>query len=442
MSIDITQPPSPPVTPATEAPLENPRPGPGDAKSKTPVTDLIAQLKQKRVERVENQGKSLETLTAEGKIAEKFKPSPKKDKPEAKEAAEKPEKKEESAKAEPAAERGPDGKFLPKDGKASTIETKAEPAKAPEPKAAKADLAVEAKIEEVSEKLEDKDVTVPDQKAGETDKQYELRLSRLLLETKQLKSELAEEKKKSAKATEYESLRERLKDGVDEDAYEKLTGRSLVETVKALAAKDKPLPYKAKSTLPPEMQEALDEIRSFKKEQQEAKEAKAREEQEAKHKTLRTQELATVKSYLSGKVDAFPNLSAMPNAEEILLDEFYGTWKKRGNDARFKPDVEEIAERLEKAAAGHYSTVFSSEKALAAALKNPETRAAVEKLLGVTAQVATPVATPEKKDPPRNLTNRATQESVAVKDRPLTEEEERAAMHERFRQFQKLRRGQ
>jgi hypothetical protein len=441
MTIEVTA-PAATEAPAVEAPLENARPDPGDARSKTPVQDLIKQLKEKRVEKV-LRGKPAEDApqTSEQKRAKAEKAA--EGKPESKPEGKEPAKEPKAEKPEASAERGPDGKFLPKDPKSGDNKSKAEAAKPPEPKADKADPAVEAKVEEVSQQLEEKDVKVPDQKAGETGKQYELRLSRLLLREKQLEQKLAAAEEKSKKADDYEGLLSRIRgEEIDDAAFEKLTGKSLVQMVKDIAKGKEAggAAFKPKSQLPPEMQEALDEIRAFKKEQEEAKAAKLKAEQETSHKEIRGRELSTVKNYLTGKADAFPYLSSLPNGDEILLDEFYATWKAKGNDARYKPDIEALAEKLENQASGHFGSVFSSEKAIEAALKNPAMRALIEKKIQAQAPAPAPAPEPEKKEPPKTLSSRVTQENPGLgKDRQLTAEEERQAMHARFAKFRELR---
>jgi len=398
------------------------------------VPSLIARLKARQAREASKAAKAeAAAKPADGDAEKPAKDAPEKGKSKA------------DAKPDEGPERGPDGKFLPKGGKpAEEEDTKREkqPAKpketpekdAPLPDAAKADDAVADRIDAKAEKLEDAGAKVPEQKAGESDRQYELKLSRQLLENKRLQTELLKSQGEAKRAKELDDLLARVKgDTLDEDAYEKLTGRTLVETIKNIAkGKDAGgVAYKAKNALPPEMQAAIAKIDAWEAKQREATEAQERAANEARAREVRTSESSACKTWLESQADALPYLSSMEDAGEQLLDAFYNDWLDASGGKQFnptkKPDLEDVAKRFEAATRKRLAPVLSSER--------------VRRHLGLAEsprEAAPPAAVPAEKqdaEPPRTLSSRVTQEVPVRVDRQLTEEEESARRAEEFARY-------
>jgi hypothetical protein len=379
------------------------------------------------------------------------------------------------AKAEPAAKDAPErdehGRFLPADGKPKADaksepekpakaggEPKEAPAEKPEPKPS-------AAVEEAKDKLEAAGVEPPKQKAEETNKQYELRISKLLLEKKQRDAELLETKQRleprAKRAEELEARDARLKSAeIDEADFEAATGRTFEQFVKSLAKSE--IKYKAKPQLAPEVSAELAEIRALNAEiralkaelqadkqrildeRRAADEAKARAESEAHQKQAHESDAATCKTWLDEHAEKYPYLASLDDAHLQLRDCIYATARKSGG--AYDPD--EVAEAIETALQKRLGTIATSERAIMALLRDPKTRDLVSKQLGTVTQNATDKQPPTRnqgdqtaaaaKGPP-TLTNKVTQEVPAPADRELTPEEERLAYHARMRAANKAR---
>jgi hypothetical protein len=375
------------------------------------------------------------------------------------EKAPKTEAKEAASKDEGGPQRDEHGRFLPSADKPKTeakesAKAAAEPKEAPAPKP---DPKPDAAVEVAKDKLEAAGVKPPEQKAAETDKQYELRISKLLLEKKQRDAELLETKQKleprAKRADELEKLHERLRGNeIDEADFEAATGRTFESFVKGLAKAE--VKYKPKPQLAPEVTAELAEIRALKAELQadkerietakrEAAEAKAKAERETSTRQAHEADAATCKTWLDEHADKYPYLSSVKNAEQILRDGIYAEVRRSGGT--YDPD--EVAEGIEKALEERLGTIASSERAIIAMLRDPKTRDLVSKQLGTVTQTRQ-TSSPQRETKgdqtaaaagPPTLTNKVTQEVPAPAERELTPEEERLAYHARMRAANKAR---
>lgn len=355
-----------------------------------------------------------------------------------------------------APERGPDGKFLPADGKP----------KAKEEQKPEGDSPV---VEAAKEKAEDAGIKAPEQKESESDKQYALRISQLIRENKQAKAEALEHKaareKAEAAAAKWGKTRERLSGKeIDEEAFLEATGRTFEQFVRAIAkgpdAEDG-AKFRPKANLPPELAELkaqmdseLAELRAHKEELAAAK--KAKEESEAKaakevaEQEIRDKDAAGLKGWIEERVEKYPYLSSLKNGEQHLRDEIYARWP---NFEGPHPDIGDVAEMLENTLTDRLGTIFSSERAIMAALRDPKTRDMVSRALGTAgAQKIATDTQPQTRnhgqpkaataEGPPTLSNKVPQESsVAVSDpasesawvkQQRKEEEERRALHARL----------
>jgi hypothetical protein len=457
---DAVEAPAPIEAPATEAPAADVKPveaqgGQGvneDAqKDDAKLNPLQRFAKQARERREARLSPKADAIVGSDIKPEKAEPTTKDGKPDP------------AAKDTP--ERGPDGKFLPAGGKA---DAKPEPVKAaPEPKdapAAKPDPKPPAAVEAAVDKLEAAGVKPPEQKAAETDKQYELRISKLLHEKKQRDAELLETRAKleprAKRADELEKLHERLRgNDIDEADFEAATGRTFESFVKGLAKNE--VKYKPKPQLAPEVTAELAEIRALKAELQADKQrildarnaaeaAKAKEEAETHQRQAYEQDSGTCKKWLDEHAEKYPYLASLDDAHLQLRDGIYRAWRdEKGQFSGPEPDPDEVADAIEKALQKRLGTIASSERAIMAMLRDPKTRDLVAKQLGT----VTPNAT-DKQPPTRNqgdqkaaanqggpptLTNKVTQEVPAPVERELTPDEERLAYHARMRAANKAR---
>jgi hypothetical protein len=349
------------------------------------------------------------------------------------------------------------GRFLPADGK---------PKDKPEPAAA---AAAAKKPEPEPDVAAGSGVKAPEQKPGETNQKYELRISNLLreqkagqVETLKMKVELETARKELERV---KSLIERVngKD-IDGSALEELTSRSFERMVRDL--REGGATYKPKANLPPEIAAVRDELSRelaeikaekarIASEVETAKAKEAKEADSARYKETQEREAKSLDEYLVTEADKYPHLSSLKNAGARMLDKFYQTWSQAGTfdkdgyplwDAP-KPDLEEVAASMETSLTGELSAIFGSERALRVALADPQTRDRVSKLLGTTQQIATATTSAPARnngqtktasaEGPPTLSNKVSQEApVIVEKRALNqfdqEEAERKAYHDRM----------
>lgn len=193
---------------------------------------------------------------------------------------------------------------------------KAEPKKDAPAKAPKADEPT-AKAEKIADKIEDAGGKAPDQRDGESDKAYELRLSQALGKAERMERELNKLRSEHDLSTkEVKRLQKLMEDGktnplllleaVDWD-YEKLA-RGIVDK--------KVTRPEAKPKLPPEIMEEIELSRA------ERKERKEREEREAAT-VSRTKHVTDVQAFIDARADDFPLVAAAKWSAEKVVERAY-----------------------------------------------------------------------------------------------------------------------
>jgi hypothetical protein len=408
----------------------------------------------------------------EAKAADEAKQAKLASKPASKDEKPKAEAKD-AKKPEPASDRDESGRFLPKDGKPPAPKPAPADDDSPPPAAAKAapagDAKTDAKIDATTEKLEDLGAKVPKQGEDETDKRYEARISRMLLDAKDKDVRLrqAEDRTKAAeerakKVDDFEKLIARVRaDELDEDALEQLTGKSWVDLIKGVASGERK--FKAKTRLPPELQRVQTELEqtlarakeredAIVREAKERKDAEEREATEARRADTRKNEVAHVRKFLEDNAENLPRASAaVGHLSEKLLDRWYATWEDACRDPKTgavkwdvskQPELSEVATKFEALLSDELSSIFGSERALRSALADPKTRELVVRLVAESDSTSQSKQSPSSQqkgnqtadaDGPRTLSKKVTQEAVptdrkASPDAVMAEKLERLAM--------------
>ncbi len=252
---------------------------------------------------------------------------------------------------------------VPKPAK-KEAEPKAEPKNTDEPKSK-----VEARIELKEDALEEAGVKVPDQRKGESDSKYELRLAQLLAEKESL-------------------IRERDKFGGDFKKLQKLIdagkanpmtildhlGLDLEKLIKGLNPNDPNFkkewtnPKKGQATLP---QEVMDRIAALEKDKNDAV-AKAQAAELEKTATARFEkDSKKISSFLDANAEEFPILASLDwGAGEVV----------RQCNAKGVTDAGPIIRALEENLENNMERMVSSDKAMKKAFsKNPELKAVLKK---------------------------------------------------------------
>jgi hypothetical protein len=169
-------------------------------------------------------------------------------------------------------------------------------------------------------------------------------------------------------------------------AVEKIKGKPFHELMEAAAKGE--FDEKPKHDLPDDVREAVEWAKAEKK----AKAEKAAADAELAQKN---KSAPVIKAFLDGVTDDYPLVTAMPNSHQALLDIAFEELKKTGK----QPDLHEITEDIENEARAQFDAYFGNEKLLAALLKDPKRRAAVQALVAPAAPAApaakaTPVPAP------------------------------------------------
>lgn len=429
-----------PVAPAPEAKPEAPKEHKGaEGTTLNRVKSLADSLRQRREGRIIKAPAAAEKPDAKAD-----------DKPEAKAKAE-PEKREaRDAKPEPAKDSGPQrdehGRFTSAEGgkDADKPKPKDTPAKDDEPPPAAAKGASEAKDKAEPPRAETKPEQPPEKRQEPSQKGDSARLARTLVELRDARAEALQLRKEAARAKELDEKLKRAKgDELDDELFEELTGRSFEQMVKDLAANK--VKFRAKSPLSPEMRAIKAEVDALKAERAAEQERTQREEARKAGEAGRAKEVALIKEWLPEVEDKFPYLTSFDDAADQVLDAFYAAWP-RDNKGNFipgrKPDVEEVAEQIEAYGSRRFSTAGGNKRAMVALLKDPKAKALAIEILGLQQPAATETTSPQRHDKgnqsapaegPRTLSNTVTQDVPALVKKTNTEEEERAALHARWR---------
>lgn len=220
------------------------------------------------------------------------------------------------------------------------------------------------KVEKLETRVEDLGGSVPDQKSGESDKDYELRLSKKIGELERTKKELEKAKKEGElSSTELKELKKLLEDGkANPLKILKHFGMTFDEFSRGIV-EDKFKEPEAELKLPPELQKKIDRLEKADRER-EAKEL------ETAANAQRDADQKVVKDFLEANADDFPLAASMPWAAAHVIAEAY-----KSKATNVLPALQSLEEGL----AGNVMTAVKSEKAFKKMLaKDPE----LKKLLG------------------------------------------------------------
>lgn len=430
--------------PAPEAKPEPPKEHKGEpGTTLNRVKSLADSLRQRRENRIIKAPAGAEKPAA--KADDKPEPKAKAEPAGGDKAPEKREAKDsDKAKAEPAKDgpqRDEHGRFVGADGgKDDKPAPKDAPTKDSEPPPAAARGASEAKEAPKAEAKPEP----PEKRQEPAQKGDSARLARTLVELRDARAEALELRKEAARAKELDEKLKRAKgDELDDELFEEITGRSFEQMVKDLAANK--VKFRAKSPLSPEMRAIKAEVDALKAERAAEQERVQREEARKQGEAGRAKEIELVRNWLPEVEDKFPYLTSMEDAADQVLDAFYAAWP-RDNKGRFipgrKPDVEEIAEQIEAYGARRFSAAGGNKRAMVALLKDPKAKALAIEILGLQQPAATETTSPQRHDKgnqsapaegPRTLSNTVTQDVPALVKKTKTEEEEREALHARWR---------
>lgn len=445
----------PHTTPSADAP---------EVKVERPELKKVQQVRNflanRRAVTLERSNARIEARNAKPEVEAKPEPKPE-PKPELKEEPKetpKPEvkadAKPEAKKPEAAPERDGNGRFLSKDKPEPEAKVEAKPEPKPEAKPEpKPEVKVEPKVEAKPEP------EVKPSKPGLEEKH-----ARLLLDVKRKDEELVKVRERAKKADDYEALIKRVNGAeIDGEALAKLTGRSFENMVRDL--KEKKAQYKPATQLPPQLQAAYDEanqlnaklrerVEAQEKADRDANEAKTQTETAARRKETEERELAHVREQLEAEADKFPMTAGYKNAPSRILNKFYQIWAdncpkdEAGNptfDFDKQPALSDVITKVEDLLFEDVHGILSSERVLKRVLQDTKTRELVLKLVGEqeTPKPQTPPS-PKRREPgnqanvegPRTLSNKVTQETPVVQEKPQTREELQAW---RLEQWQRMR---
>lgn len=246
----------------------------------------------------------------------------------------------------------------------------------------------EAKIAKLEDKIEDKGGDVPDQKKGESDKDYELRLSKTLGELERTKKEAAKAKADADKsAAEAKKLQKILEDGkANPLKILKHFGITFEDFAKGIAG-DKYVEEKEQLQLPPEILEKIERLEKADKER-EAEAARA------KAAVQRGEDEKVVKAYLEKNADEYPMAASAPWAVNHIIDATY---------AAEINDIIPALKALEAGLAENAIHLVKNERSFKAmAKKDPELKKAMAKWLDLQEAAA---EAREEDDSPKSLSD-------------------------------------
>jgi hypothetical protein len=289
-----------------------------------------------------------------------------------------------------------------------------------------------AKAEAAADKIEDAGKKVPEQKAAESDKNYELRLVQMAqklrdAEAKERRDTLqreaaekrANEAEAKAKALETRASRwknrEELLDVLAEEAD--VDFATLVSEIEAGKIKA-PRP---RAHIPPELLAKQQEMEAQLKALRERDEAAQRERQEAEQKRRYDDHVGQAKSWLDNNADDYPLLSAMSFGPGNIIQGVY-----RENN----PDMSAIARKLEDGLAGNVLAILGSERGIKSLAKlAPKAKEQIAKAFGLALEAPKP---PEPKPEAAPAVRRVSQVSTEARTPPapnasMTAQEKREA---------------
>lgn len=274
----------------------------------------------------------------------------------------------------------------------------------------------------------------PAQRQGESDKSYELRLSRALTDLARAQGEAATHRKRGdvaeARATQLEAQAKELQAIVDgargnvERALE-LAGVTPDEVAQMmLEGKLKRGKY---AHLPPEVRQRLEQLERKEAEREKAdREAREAQEREAQDRANREADLALVTEQLGTLGAQYVLPATMPRATERLLDALYAEMA----ETKKQPDIAKTMERLQGHITEDVTALLSNEAAAKLLCSNPAVRDTLRKVLGVPAREQSPQSPTSDDagkqttgDGPRSLPTHVASEVPGRRPAPISERE-------------------
>lgn len=268
--------------------------------------------------------------------------------------------------------------FLASKSEARKAETAAIRGDAPSAEPA-ADTA--AKVEKTVAKIEKTGATAVEQKEGESDAKYELRLAKQLRELRTEKERASKFERTATEASAKAAQLEKLMEGGKANPLTILEhlGYSFEDLVKGINDDKFKAPEK-RLDLPPEIAEKLERLdRAEREREQQAMSARAQAER-AQHETQ-------VEAYVKENAADFPLASSMDGFAKVLVEQAY---------ASKTTDIIPLLEKLEAGLVNELTPMLSSESTIKAMVKHkPELRERLIKALGLEAAPKAPPADPK-----------------------------------------------
>ncbi len=200
------------------------------------------------------------------------------------------------------------------------------------------------------------------QKRGETDKEYELRLSKLTAANNNLTREVRNARKNAEKyADELKAARAELERGKGRKGVTRRSFLALNEAIKAAkdeAELDALFDPDDDARIPPAIAKEIAELK------REAEERKARESQQNEQAYYKHQVgiVSNVVSELVASGDC-PLFDGYKNAAAALYSIWHQEWQKAGGTTESRPDIYELAAKFHNQVASDLATALQSEKA-------------------------------------------------------------------------------
>lgn len=232
-----------------------------------------------------------------------------------------------------------------------------------------APAAAEAKADAAQEALD-----TAKQKPGETNTEFETRISKLTRESRQARSEV--ERLKAA-LSDRDSRLKQLDEEMQKAKSKRWTRRDYLSLTKAINeanGDDGKLnelfdPEEMLAAVPKEIRDQLEELR---------KDKKAREERDAaaQQEAGRAREVGIVTKAIGERADECPLFEIMPGAAEYVLDEWHERWRQAKRDPSMKPDLDEVMREMHAPLVKNIVAALQSERSRSFLLKaSPELKA-------------------------------------------------------------------
>lgn len=295
--------------------------------------------------------------------------------------------------------------------KAKPAEKQAERGEAKPNKPAPKSESAADKVEKLADKIEDAGGDAPDQKANESDKQYELRLARTLRDLRDAKAEALKARKDAETSSAELKKLQKLLDGGKANpltvldhlgiTYEDLTKGIVEERYK---------PAHKRFDVPPEILEKIERLEAADKE---------REAERVKSQAMakRAADEDVVKKYLADHADDYPLASSVAWAAKQVVDT---TYEHDLDPAGALAALQD----LEKSLADNVAGMLGSDKATKALLKRePKLAGLLKAALGLDTPAPAKADEDEEKPKTRSLAGASTEAA----GKPLSKEERKAA---------------